>query len=624
MAEHEVHDRDGAQVVSDRLTDEQLVAGGQDFDGAVDEVRPVPHVVPDRTALHSGGQGDIVESYPFEAPFGDQLDERCQYFLPSLDRERRTAPRAHSASWLLLCGHSTQSMLIIMMKNSSGWDRRQFLWLMGTAAAATACGRTGGADDSSTAISGTSPSSGDRGPNATAMPARIHADDGNQEVPDAATGTVGRVLVVGAGVAGLVAARGLHMSGVEVLVLEGRDRIGGRTNTFDLAGTPVDLGASWIHDGSGSPMIPYLEEVGIARLPAKISDIVAGASVVDRALKTYPSPQRRTEIIEGLLAYEAGAQDLAATVGDTVTLHDGLSRLVGPSDPATAATIDALMGLFDGEPTESLGFGTFTEFFLGTGESDDDRLPAGGYRRAVNALAEGLDVRLSTRVTEVTDTGDGVRVMTDHGMEVASHVLVTVPLGVLKAGSISFDPPLAQEHRTAIDRMGFGAFEKVALAYDAPVWQQQGQPTHVLVADTTRAWPLILDMSAWYGKPVVMALTGGDHAREVAALPASEREAQVAAIVAQMAQGQAADPIAATSTSWSTDPFTLGCYSGLLRQQPGENGAGYPDALAKPHGRILFAGEATSHDHFGLVDGAWVSGVREAKRLLQQPAVPLR
>ena len=510
-----------------------------------------------------------------------------------------------------------------MMMNNSGYDRRHFLWLMGTAVAATACAGGARGSDSTTTVAGTSPGSGDRGAAPTALPATIHADDGNQAVPQAATGSVRRVVVVGAGVAGLVAARALHMSGVEVLVLEGRDRIGGRINTFDLAGVPVDLGASWVHNGSGSPMIPFLDDIGVALLPAKISDIVAGASVMDRTSGTYPSAQLRTEVVQGLLAYEAGAQELAAKVGDTITLHEGLMRLVGPADPATSATIGALLGLFDGEPTEALGFGTFTQFFLGTGESDDDRFPAGGFRRAVDALADGLDVRLSTRVTEVIDSGDGVRVTTDQGTELGSHVLVTVPLGVLKAGSISFDPPLAPEHQAAIDRMGFGAFEKVALAYDRPVWQQQGQPTNVLVADTTRAWPLILDMSSWYKKPVVVALTGGDHAHRVAALPATEREAQVAAIVSQMTQGRPADPIAATSTSWATDPFTLGCYSGLLRQETGEGTASYPDALAKPHGRILFAGEATSRDSFGLVDGAWLSGVREAKRLLQQPAIPV-
>ena len=116
----------------------------------------------------------------------------------------------------------------------------------------------------------------------------LQADDRTGSVPDPVDGPVGRVVVVGAGISGLTAARALQLSGVDVVVLEGRERIGGRTHTVDVGGAAVDLGASWIHDGAGSPMLPYVDALGIERLPAPPSGIVLGAAVLNRADDAYP------------------------------------------------------------------------------------------------------------------------------------------------------------------------------------------------------------------------------------------------------------------------------------------------------------------------------------------------
>jgi monoamine oxidase len=133
----------------------------------------------------------------------------------------------------------------------------------------------------------------------------------------------------------------------------------------------------------------------------------------------------------------------------------------------------------------------------------------------------------------------------------------------------------------------------------------------------------VLDMSAWYGAPVVVGLTAGEHARELAGKPEQQRIDELAAIVAQIAGPDAPGPTAAVATDWTNDPFALGCYSGVGRLPASDASTEAPDVLAQPHGRVLFAGEATSAIAHSTVDGAWLSGVREAKRLLQRASVPV-
>ena len=178
-----------------------------------------------------------------------------------------------------------------------------------------------------------------------------------------------------------------------------------------------------------------------------------------------------------------------------------------------------MLAMYEGEDADDLALGTFASFFFSGGVEDQDVLPSGGYRGVVQHLAEGLTIHVGTAVERIEQREAEVMVHTSAGPFTGTHAIVTVPLGVLKAGSVAFDPPLPERHHEAVDRMGFGAFEKVALAYERPVWQVDGAPTHLTVVDRGRTrWPVVLDMSAWYGTPVVVGMAVGESARELAGM----------------------------------------------------------------------------------------------------------
>jgi monoamine oxidase len=259
--------------------------------------------------------------------------------------------------------------------------------------------------------------------------------------------------------------------------------------------------------------------------------------------------------------------------------------------------------------------------YTGVGQG---QFPVGGYRRLIQAMAGDTEARLHHRVERIERHRRGVAVLCTAGGKRrrlhGSHVVVTVPLGVLKARAIGFEPKLPKPKRQAIRRIGFGAFEKVAMAFDEPFWSDATH-THVLfMSDHAELeLPLWLDLNEIEGAPALVAIGGGRCARQLYALAPDDRLALVRTRLAEILGRDVPEPVAWRSTNWHGSRFTRGAYSTIL---VGGSLADL-DVLAQPvGGRVLFAGEATSQ-RLGYADGAMSSGIREAKRLLRRPSVVL-
>ena len=251
------------------------------------------------------------------------------------------------------------------------------------------------------------------------------------------------------------------------------------------------------------------------------------------------------------------------------------------------------------------------------GFNGGDYVLEGGYRTLVDHLATGLDVRLGQPVVAIAQDDAGVRVTTESG-EVfpGSHVVVTVPLGVLKAERIAFDPPLPEAKQAALGRLDMGNLEKIVLVWDEAFWDPSVESL-LYLADPPGEVPVFIDLTEFAGAPTLACLYGGTWSREVQATLGDEELVARATAALEDAMGMTVPtPVATEVTHWTTDPFAGGSYSYVA---VGASPADY-DAVAAPFERVRFAGEATQFDHVGTVHAAMMSG--SARRTGSPPARP--
>jgi polyamine oxidase len=461
----------------------------------------------------------------------------------------------------------------------------------------------------------------DGGPGLTAE----RFDDRRDDVPAGVAGPVERVVVVGAGIAGLTAANALAHGGVECVVLEARDRIGGRLHTIDLGGSPVDLGGSWIHMPGGNPMRAFAQQAGV---PCRSADPVPEMAGFDCAEGRRLSAAE-AEAVLGLYqeAFPAAAGQLAAELGLDASAADGIEAFVARADLAPGPARRARQMLYGAVEAESADLAERQSLRWMWNEFEYDGnyfgdVPDGGYRRLVDAMATGVDARLGVEVTEVALSAGGVRVRgADGTSEEGSHVVVTVPLGVLKRGAPRFSPALPPDRLAAIGRLGFGRFEKVALRFDEPFWRDAGFP-HLMVFPRDpgewMAWALGLD--AFGGGPVLVFFVFHSDAARLSEAGRDGAARWALGLLAEATGRPCPEPAAVAVTSWASDPYAGGAYTHI---PPGASPADV-DLLGEPvGGRLLFAGEHTQSARMAYADGAMTSGIREAKRLLGQPSVRL-
>lgn len=404
------------------------------------------------------------------------------------------------------------------------------------------------------------------------------------------------VVIVGAGFSGLAAARRLADAGVRVTVIEARDRIGGRTLTDTSLGVPIDIGASWIHGTEDNPLTKLAQDVGAKTVPTDFEDFILvnrNGTVDPKAAAASVDEWHR--IIEKL-------DELSGDARSNESVADGLVGVANLDDPLVAWNVTSrIAGEYAADPDQmSLRWLSSEGQFKGP-----DVILPGGYTQLTQHLAKGLDIRQRTEVTRIAHGGEKIQLDTSQGTITADRVIVTIPLGVLKAGTVTFDPPLPEAKRNAIERLGFGLLNKVVVAFDTPFWPK-ATPMIGLVGNNAPVTDLVNGL-VFAGKPLLVGLRGGQAAWS------RESMSDQAAVDELITAIDAPKPTGSLVTRWGTDQFARGSYSFIaVGSSPDDM-----HALGEPVGeRLLFAGEATNPEWFGTVHGAYLSGLREADRVL--------
>jgi len=425
-----------------------------------------------------------------------------------------------------------------------------------------------------------------------------------------------KVIVIGAGMAGLAAAKKLTEQGLTVTVLEAKANVGGRVYTErSVDGIPMDLGAGWIHGPDPANPITGLVPAGTTTYQTDDNSIrITDANGNDVTATQFGSGS--TTGSSRYAALIAGTKSYAAAAAADLSLADAIKAV-----DANALSDPYL--LYPLNTTLEFDKGGWLEAFSAKNYSDDEKYPGKdvlfptGYDAIPKALAKNLDIRLSQPVTGISYSASGVTVTTAKETFTADYAICTATLGVLKAGSIAFSPTLPAEKLGAISRLGMGKINKLFMVFDSAFW-----PTDLQYfgyhSPIRGRYSYFLSYKKFVDVNCLVTFGFGQQGAELEKMTNDQLIADVMPSLTKVFGAGAVAPKKVFLTRWNSDPYALGAYSFAAV------GSGYDDhvLLAKPVDRLLFAGEHTHEKYRATTHGAYLSGIREADRILA--AVPAR
>ena len=423
-------------------------------------------------------------------------------------------------------------------------------------------------------------------------------------------------VIVGAGVSGLTAARLLARAGQRVLVLEARDRVGGRTWTERSDGHTTDRGASWIHGIDDNPLADVVAALGMRSV-----EFTVGSYQPDgRPIAYYgPTGERLSDEAAGRFADDVREFDryLAFTIAASVagSTYDDAIELTLARLAWDAARTERVREFLRHRSEEQYGVwaGGLDAHGLDDDSVEGDEVVfPDGFDALATHLATGLDVRLEHEVSRVHWSEDGVVVSTNLGEFSAARAVVTVPIGVLKSDAFSIEPALPERLNQAIAGLEMNHFEKVFLRFPAKFWDE-GVYAIRQQGEAGKWWHSWYDLTALHGTPTLLTFAAGPAAQAIR----DWSDDQVAESVLTALRGLYGERVLAPDhvlvTDWQKDPFSRGSYAYML---PGATPEDH-DVLATPVGGVLhLAGETTWTEDPATVTAALRSGHRAAENIL--------
>lgn len=431
--------------------------------------------------------------------------------------------------------------------------------------------------------------------------------------------TVFDTVIVGAGVAGLSAARLLAQAGRRIIVLEARDRIGGRVTTHRSAnGVTTDLGASWIHGIIDSPVHEAAAAYGMPMLEFT----VGGYQPDSRPIAHYgPDGLRLAPASEH--AYVADIRTIDLALRQVIALSSATASYLDVTEQALLAQdwgperTQRVREYLEHRAEEQYGVNRRD---LAAHGLDDDAIDGDevvfphGYDHLPAHLAQRLDIRLEHPVTRVQWSQNSVTVSTTKGDFAAATAVVTVPVGVLQSGDFEITPPLPEPNSSALAHMTMNAFEKIFLRFPKQFWdediyaiRQQGPGG--------AWWHSWYDLTPLHQTPTLLTFAAGPAATATRGWSEHRVIDSVLAQLRRLYGDKVPDPSEAHVTAWQDDPWARGSYAYMnIGAIPDHH-----DLIATPVGGALhLAGEATWTNDPATVTAAMLSGHRAATRILNR------
>ncbi len=438
------------------------------------------------------------------------------------------------------------------------------------------------------------------------------------------------ILIIGAGIAGLAAAKQLSGRVRKITVIEAGQRYGGRINAVDLGGYKADLGASWIHGINGNPLYKLANKNNIKTRkthynPSHIYDI-DGVEITNAEWRTveklfdkfYDLAEKNPNL---------SMQDLLDIMKPDLNLSEKLTRLwygAVRSEYEIPYAVDA--------KDISARAVTSTDSFPG-----EDVIFSKGMHSLCDVLAKGINIQYNSFVSKIDYSGSKVRVFVNNTDTIdpqrscktchtnsnavsikedkilsADRVIVALPLGILKNKIVDFNPPLPSSKTDAINGLGIGTMNKVYLKFNANFWDDKAYFFEYLKKDSSKIIEYF--SPAPTGEPnVLVAFLAGKHARSIEQKSDTEVKEMIMSDLKAMFGNNIPQAVSMHRTAWHTNILSLGSYPHLL---PGSD-LSVCDEIKKPlNNKVFFAGDSTSRNYMATAHGAYLSGIEAANKIL--------
>ncbi len=411
------------------------------------------------------------------------------------------------------------------------------------------------------------------------------------------------VLVIGAGISGLACANKLQQNGFDVLVLESDTKIGGRIKTDYSLGIAFDQGASWIHSPKENPITKLAKEAGIKTF-LTVNDNV---EIYNKKGNLYTE-----NYIDTLTINYKNAQEEIIKNGDKNNSFEEVFKTLYPKkleQPFWKFMLSADLEFDIGGDISEISSLYFQDDEVFEGE---DVIITNGYGKLADYFAKGLNIKLNSPVSEIDYRSEKIITKTKNEIFESDFVVLTVPLGVLKKKIIQFSPNLPQEKIDIIQNLKMGNVNKFLLLWEKAFWDTSLQYIGI-TPDTKGKFNYFLNLKKFTEYNALMTFSFGKYAYISETLSNSEIIEEIMGHLKIIYGNKIPNPKNLLRTKWGENKNAFGCYSFPTNGTTSDDF----DKLSKSvNNKIFFAGEHTSTKYRATVHGAYLSGLREAEKIL--------
>ena len=411
------------------------------------------------------------------------------------------------------------------------------------------------------------------------------------------------VAVIGGGISGLAAAKKLKEKGFTVIVLEAQEKVGGRIRTDRSLGVDFDEGASWIHGPNGNPITSLASQSGTNTFltsddSVEVFDtngIAYSESVLTNTENQFNSALNTVR--------NAGTQTQSfQTVFNSLYPKQANDRL-------WKYMLSAFLEFNTGGDTSKLTSKFFDDDEVFKGE---DVIVTNGFDKVTNFLAQGLDIRLNTRVTNINYSNIKVAITSNGNIIEADYVIVSVPLGVLKNNGIAFTPDLPTYKINAIANTNMGNVNKFLLVWNTPFWDTDLQYIGY-TPDTKGKFNYYLNIKKFTPTNGLMTFAFGNYATVTESMTDNQIINEIMLNLKGIYGNNIPNPANFLRTKWGQNINSFGAYSYPTN---GSTSADFDILANEVNNKVFFAGEHTEREYRGTVHGAYLSGIREADKII--------